>query len=302
MDPDRWERKRARFERKRRHWERKWEGNWENRDRARSPAQHLFWGLALVTVGMVFLFGNMGMVDARYLLGRYWPLLLIAVGVLRLIEPGADERRSNSGIFWIVVGAFFLAGSTGVLQIAFWNFWPIALIGWGALMLWRSSCHNIARRQARKDPYTMPFDSNDPDMPSMDPAAGSATAADGGKAETGASPGPTSNSFVSAMAVLGSVERRNNSQDFRGGSATAVMGGCEIDLRAAGIAPGREPVLEVFAMWGGIEIIVPPDWTVVSHVDPILGGFEDSTLPPKEEKKRFIVRGTVVMGGIEVTN
>ena len=33
-----------------------------------------------------------------------------------------------------------------------------------------------------------------------------------------------------------------------------------------------------------------------------MGGYEDSTQPPKEETKRFVIRGAVVMGGIEVTN
>jgi predicted membrane protein len=107
---------------------------------------------------------------------------------------------------------------------------------------------------------------------------------------------------LSATAVLGGVKRLNNSQDFRGGDATAIMGGCEIDLRAASITVPHEPVLEVFAMWGGIQIRVPPDWTVVSRVDPILGGFEDKTAQPKDESKRFVVRGTVVMGGVEVKN
>ena len=80
------------------------------------------------------------------------------------------------------------------------------------------------------------------------------------------------------------------------------MGHCEIDLRPAGITDPNEPVLEVFALWGGIEVRVPADWTVISQVDPILGGFEDKTQPPKEETKRFIIRGPVIMGGIEVTN
>jgi hypothetical protein len=122
------------------------------------------------------------------------------------------------------------------------------------------------------------------------------------KAEDSSSTATSSNSIISSMAILGSVERRNNSQDFRGGNATAVMGRCEIDLRAAAITPPHEPVLEVFALWGGIEVRVPPDWTVVSHVDPIMGGYEDATQPPKEETKRFVIRGTVIMGGIEVTN
>src|SRR5262249_43058178 len=136
--------------------------------------------------------------------------------------------------------------------------------------------------------------------PDADPSSGAAGAAPPPEPEPS---GPmSSNSIVSAMAVLGSVEHRNNSQDFRGGSATAVMGRCEIDLRAANFAGPNEPVLQVFAMWGGIEVRVPPDWTVVSEVDPILGGYMDDTQPRKEGTKRFRIRGTVLMGGIDVTN
>ena len=80
------------------------------------------------------------------------------------------------------------------------------------------------------------------------------------------------------------------------------MGRCEIDLRAASIGSPHEPVLEVFSMWGGVEIRVPPDWTIVSHVDPIMGGYQDDTRPPKEGTKRLLIRGAVIMGGIEVTN
>ena len=61
--------------------------------------------------------------------------------------------------------------------------------------------------------------------------------------------------------------RRSNSQTFDGADLTAVMGGCEIDLRQASIAPGTEAVIDVFAFWGGIEIKVPEDWTVVIRVD-----------------------------------
>src|SRR5207244_3107632 len=95
----------------------------------------------------------------------------------------------------------------------------------------------------------------------------------------------SSNSTISAMAILSGVERRTNSQDFRGSHATAFMGHCEIDLRTASIVTPNEPVLEVFSLWGMIEVRVPPDWTVVSQIDPIMGGYEDKTQPPKEESK-----------------
>jgi Cell wall-active antibiotics response 4TMS YvqF/Domain of unknown function (DUF5668) len=87
------------------------------------------------------------------------------------------------------------------------------------------------------------------------------------------------NSAVSAMAVLGGVMRGNNSRAFRGGDLTAVMGGCELDLRHAAI--DGEAVIDVFALWGGIEIRVPEDWSVESRVVPILGGVDDKTRPPQ---------------------
>jgi hypothetical protein len=109
------------------------------------------------------------------------------------------------------------------------------------------------------------------------------------------------NSSISAVAVLGGVSRGNNSGSFRGGDLTAIMGGCEVDLRQARI--DGEAVIDVFAMWGGIEIRVPEDWTVIGRVTPLLGGFEDKTRAPQTASAhRLIIRGFVVMGGVEVKN
>lgn len=113
--------------------------------------------------------------------------------------------------------------------------------------------------------------------------------------------GTDSSSVVSAVAVLGGVKRGNNSKTFRGGDLTAVLGGCEVDLRQAAI--DGEAVIDVFAMWGGIELRVPEDWTVDSRVTPLLGGVEDKTRPPQgATTHRLTLRGFAIMGGIEVKN
>lgn len=110
-----------------------------------------------------------------------------------------------------------------------------------------------------------------------------------------------SNATVTATAILGGVNRGNNSPAFKGGDLTAMMGGCEIDLRQASI--DGEAVIDVFALWGGIEIRVPEDWTVVSRVVPILAGFDDKTRPPQTAAgKRLVIRGFVMMAGVEVKN
>jgi hypothetical protein len=112
---------------------------------------------------------------------------------------------------------------------------------------------------------------------------------------------PASGATVNAVAVLAGVERGSNSPAFRGGELTAFMGGCEIDLRQAAIH--GEAVIDVFAMWGGIDIRVPDNWRVIGRVMPIMGAFEDKTRPPQGAAVHtLIVRGFVLMGGVEVKN
>ena len=110
------------------------------------------------------------------------------------------------------------------------------------------------------------------------------------------------NSTFSALAIMGGVARRSNAQAFRGADLTAVMGGCEIDLRQASMEPGTEAVIDVFALWGGIEIKVPPDWTVMTRAIPIMGGIEDKTHAPATADKRLVIRGLLLMGGAGVKN
>ena len=113
--------------------------------------------------------------------------------------------------------------------------------------------------------------------------------------------GASTNDTINAVAILSGVNRGSNSISFKGGELTAFMGGCEIDLRNAEI--NGEAAIDVFAMWGGIEIRVPENWTVIGKVTPLMGGFEDHTRAPQAASAhRLIVRGMVIMGGVEIKN
>lgn len=108
--------------------------------------------------------------------------------------------------------------------------------------------------------------------------------------------------FLNGTAILGAFKRTITSQDFRGGEVTAVMGGCEIDLRRAAIR-GEEAVINVFAFWGGVELRIPETWAVVTKGVPILGGFADETKANAGPgAKRLVVTGTAIMGGAAVKN
>ncbi|MBC3919281.1 hypothetical protein H8L32_17460 [Undibacterium sp. CY18W] len=107
-------------------------------------------------------------------------------------------------------------------------------------------------------------------------------------------------SVCNIVAVMSGNKLQNSSQDFKGGEINAVMGGVELDLRQASIQ--SEATLNVFAMWGGIELKIPNDWTVISHGSPILGGFDDKTVPPMLNTKKLYIKGYAVMGGVEIKN
>ena len=101
------------------------------------------------------------------------------------------------------------------------------------------------------------------------------------------------------FALLGGVKRSIRSAAFRGGSASAFMGGVDLDLTKAKM-DGDRAVVNVFAMMGGIVLRIPEDWAVVSNVTALLGGVDDKTRPPAEPAGTLVLEGSAIMGGIEI--
>ncbi|HVR61504.1 MAG TPA: DUF1707 domain-containing protein [Polyangia bacterium] len=104
------------------------------------------------------------------------------------------------------------------------------------------------------------------------------------------------------MAVMGGVHRRGSWTMPRRLRVVAVMGGAHLDLREARFPPG--PVeIDVFAMMGGTEIIVPPGLAVETHGTAIMGGFQEVNRAPAQpdpDAPLLRVRGFVMMGGVDV--
>ena len=86
--------------------------------------------------------------------------------------------------------------------------------------------------------------------------------------------------------------------DYTGGSATAIFGGVELDLRQAKIKDGA--VIDIFTFCGGVSISLPDDVIVKNEVRGVLGGSEDKTVSKSSAKKTIILRGECVLGGLEV--
>jgi hypothetical protein len=224
----------------------------------------LVMGLLIMEAGLVLALDSLGLVDGSIVF-RLWPLALIAVGIVKWLAP---PRSSSAGLVWIVAGVGFLLVTFD--RMSFGGMWALLLFFVGA---------NIVMRALR------------PALP-QSPVSGAAF--DMVAFLGGAKAGRTSPNFGSGPG--GPV------QDFKGGRAMAVMGGCEIDLRRASMPEGSQAVVDVFVMWGGIEIKVPEDWEVVNHGNAFLGGIVNNTRPLPGSLKRLVVTGTAIMGGVEIKN
>lgn len=171
-------------------------------------------------------------------------------------------RRQTSGALFMVAGAWILAREMGWVSFRLSQLWPVFLIIIGVSLVWRS-----LRGPA-------------PDA------------------------GPNSRSnYPRPFAFMGANTTYVESKTLEALEVTAVMGGVELDLHHAS-TERREVVAEVFAWWGGIEICVPDDWEVISEVTPIMGGVENQSRvsPGVSPVTTLIVRGLVIMGGIEIKN
>ena len=103
------------------------------------------------------------------------------------------------------------------------------------------------------------------------------------------------------VAIFGGIEKKFVSQQLKGGKVTSLFGGSEIDLR--GSKPVEGAVIEIFCMFGGVEIMVPEDWKVNMDATAIFGGFSDerkSTTP--DPSATLHIRGFVMFGGGELKN
>jgi len=213
-------------------------------------------GLLVIAFGLLLTGDNLGWFLADDVL-RFWPLGLVAVGLLKAAQASGGSGRIAGGVL-VAVGLLLSAEHTLGWRVDVEDWWPVALIALGVLILTRT-------------------------IGGPGSAAGSASV----------------DARVSEFAFWSGKVRRNASPGFQRADLTAIMGGVELDLRGASASPGGA-VIDVFVMWGGVEIWVPPDWAVTNEVLVLMGGAEDRSTGVQDARNRLTVRGFCVMGGIEI--
>jgi hypothetical protein len=219
-------------------------------------------GLAVITVGLLFTLDNLDVLDAsRYL--PFWPVVLVAIGVVNL-TTGREGPQRVFGVFLTVVGGWLLLGRWGLVDVRFWDLWPLLLVFWGGMIVWRG-WHG--RSSAHSSAYL------------------------------------DSSNVFSIVAFLSGFDRVITGESFQGGDISAFMGGGKLDLTRAKLAPGTTAVVNVSALMGGVEVRIPEEWVVDNKVVYFMGGSNDRTrFPNQPNPPKLVLRGFVMMGGVEIKN
>jgi predicted membrane protein len=93
-------------------------------------------GVAIAIVGALFTLDNLHILRAREFL-QFWPVALIAVGLVHVAQARSVVGRVGGGI-WILVGAVLLGNRLGFFHVHIWNFWPLILVLVGARIIWQT--------------------------------------------------------------------------------------------------------------------------------------------------------------------
>lgn len=239
----------------------------KNDFQARGVTSQVVLGVLVIAMGLLFLLDNLGILDIHRAFS-FWPMVFVIVGTVKLCDT-RSQGGTLLGAGLVGVGVLMMLDRLDIIDFNWRTLWPLVLIGVGGFL--------VAKAVKSRG------------LVGGGPNSGVAM-------QDGADRGEV----IDITAVLGGYERRIATQNFRGGEITAVMGGCELDMRGASIQ--GEAVINVFAFWGGVTIKCPPDWTVILLGTPILGGFEEKTVVPPDGSKRLVIRGYAIMGGVEIRN
>jgi len=241
--------------------------------------------LIIILVGMVLLLHELGIIPKEFV-PHLVPMLFMVAGVLLIVNAttpnvglmyGYGGRKDGKplvknltgNVFW--GGALFFVGL--VMEL---NARGITNVGWG--IIWPIAI--IAAGAFILWHHTRRFTGWDTTSTSADY--------------------PFDLNFL-----FSGTDRQISDKDFKGGRINAVFGGFKLDLSNADMK-GDQAVMEINAVFGGGELIIPPNWEVVLTGSGVFGGVEDKTrrypLDPALAKKTLTIKGSVVFGGFTVRN
>ena len=236
----------------------------------------VFIGIAILILGVVLLLDAMGVNFPRWMFE--WYMFLIAIGFI--IGLNTKFKKPIAYVLMIVGGAF-LVEDLNIIPISLISyFWPVVLIFIGLVVIFRprtpkrwEECNSKDkdRWKEHKESWKKKEFTTD------------------------------SSNELELTCIFNGTQRKIISKNFKGGSLETIFGGAEIDFTHADFE--GEVVLDVSIVFGGLKLIVPPNWQVNTKMTSILAGVDDKRNNIVEviaDDKVLTIDGAVIFGGIEI--
>ncbi|HEX3742582.1 MAG TPA: DUF5668 domain-containing protein [Bryobacteraceae bacterium] len=244
-------------------------------------------GVVLVGIGALFLLDNLHILHVSTWFA-YWPVILVAVGLVKLVDSQHTGGQIAGGVL-MAVGGLFLADNLGYIQVD--QLWPLILIALGVFMLWnRVRPGHEFPQWARRDWHQRRQEWGQRHQ-------------HWGQSDFGTDASSLGGHKLREVNVFTGTRRVITDQDFRGGKVDCVFGGITLDLRGAEIA-GGQAVLHISAVYGGAVVLIPAHWDLAIRGGGFFGGYSDQTVHPPRTPgtKRLIAKGGAVFGGVTFKN
>jgi hypothetical protein len=90
-------------------------------------------GIVLVAVGAAFMADRLGYWSAKDI-WQYWPVILIALGLGKILATSGRRRRS--GVWLLMIGGIFLMDTLEVFELQ--DAWPLFIVAAGIMTVWRA--------------------------------------------------------------------------------------------------------------------------------------------------------------------
>jgi predicted membrane protein len=239
-------------------------------------------GLFVVIIGALFLGRELGADIPHWVFT--WKTLLIGIGLFIAVK---HRFRRWGWIFPVIIGGAFLTVDLFPTLTIKPLLWPILIILAGLIMIFkprRKFGHRRWKKWQRhhhryndyyKDCDGRPYQESSSDSDRLD-----------------------------FSVVFGNIKRNVLSKNFQGGEMNIVMGGGELNLSQADINGTAN--IEINTVLGGAKLVVPPNWTVKSELNSVMGSIEDkrhmNSGVTADPNKILVLEGNVCMGGIDITS
>jgi hypothetical protein len=99
----------------------------------------------LIALGVVFMLMNFDIID-RFPLWKFWPLILVVVGLNKLNEP----YHRAEGFWLIALGLWFQWNTLRIMDYGWRDTWPVALILLGLYWMFESFEKESRRKKAQE--------------------------------------------------------------------------------------------------------------------------------------------------------